>query len=226
MRRRVMGRGRSWLWLLGLATAAAPLGAQELADFDYENLSFRGFSLEFGHLWANRVEDANTVGLRVDLGYLGPGLRIVPTISYWSSQLVGSEVAALEASVERLINREAPGTAPDVDLGTIDWSDFAVGFDAQIVWSVPFNLLTFAGVGAGVHFLNGDGEAIRDTFVEDLLDSAYAGINVHTGLEYPWERFRLYTEGRFELLEDLNYFELRVGGQIMVGPSAPGERGG
>jgi len=221
-----MGWGRSWLWLLGLATAVAPLAAQDLADFDYENLSFRGFSLEFGHLWANRVEEANTVGLRVDLGYLGPGLRIVPTISYWSSQLDRSEVAALEASIERLINQDEPGTAPDVKLGTIDWSDLAVGVDAQIVWSVPFNLLTFAGVGAGVHFLNGDGEAIRGTFVEDLLDSANPGINVHTGIEYPWERFRLHAEGRFELLEDLNYFELRVGGQIMVGPSAPGERGG
>ena len=222
MTRSAMGWGSICLMAFGWVGAGS-LRAQELADFDYENLSFRGFALEFGHLWANRVEEANTVGLRVDMGYLGPGLRITPTVSYWSSQLNRSEVAELEASVERLIDQQG-GPATDVDLGTVDWSDFSVGLDAQLVWSVPFNLLMFAGVGAAVHFLNDGGPAIEGNFVEDLLDSANPGVNLHGGFEYPWEWFRLYAEGRFELLEDLNYFEVRLGGQIMTGPAAPGER--
>jgi hypothetical protein len=207
----------SWL-------GAVPGAAQELADFDYENLSFRGFALEVGRLWGSRIEDANTIGLRVDLGYLGPGVRIVPHLTYWSSELERGEVAKLETSVERLIEGQTGEPAPDVKLGTVDWSDRVLGLDAQAVWAVPGNLLTFAGIGAAVHFLNGDGQAISGTFVEDLLDSAKAGFNVHLGLEIPWERFRLYSVGRFDVLEDLNYLELRVGGQIMTGPSAPGER--
>lgn len=212
--------------LLAAVRPAAPARAQELADFDYENLSFRGFALEVGHLWASRVEEANTIGVRADLGYLGPGLRIVPSLGYWSSRLKGGEVHELEKSVERLIQRQTGEPAPEVDLGTIDWSDLLVGLDAHAVWSVPLDLLTFAGVGAAVHFLNGDGEVVTGTFVEDLLDSAKAGFNLHLGIERPWERVRLYGEGRFNLVEDLNYFELRVGGQLMTGPSAPGERGG
>lgn len=197
--------------------------AQELADFDYENLSFRGFGLEVGHLWGSRIEDTNTIGLRLDLGYLGPGVRITPHFTYWSSELKRSEVAELEGSVERLIQSQT-GEGADVDLGTVDWSDRSLGLDAHAVWSVPGNLLTFAGLGAAVHFLNGDGEAISGTFVEDLLDSAKAGLNVHLGLEIPFDRLRIYGVGRFDILEDLNYFGFRVGGQIMTGPSAPGER--
>jgi hypothetical protein len=93
-----------------------------------------------------------------------------------------------------------------------------------VVWSVPLDLLTFAGAGASVHFLNGAGPAVSGTFVEDLLDTADAGLNVHGGLEAPLsDRFRLWVEARFELLQDVRYGELRVGGQILWGPSAPGE---
>ena len=35
--------------------------------------------------------------------------------------------------------------------------------------------------------------------------------------------FRLYAQARYEFLEDLRYPELRMGGQIMVGPSMPDE---
>jgi hypothetical protein len=111
-----------------------------------------------------------------------------------------------------------------VDLGTIDWSDFMVGLDGHFVWSVPLDLLTYAGGGMSLHFLDGDGESIAGTFVEDLLDSMKPGFNAHGGLEYPLsEGFRLYGEARYELMEDLRYFELRFGGQIMLSGPAPGE---
>ncbi|HEX9887667.1 MAG TPA: hypothetical protein VGA70_14310 [Longimicrobiales bacterium] len=207
------------------AWGTTPALAQDLADFDYENLSFRGVALHGGHLVPSRVEETWSMGVRADLGYLGPGLRIVPHLTYWSSDFKRREVRELERSVEDLIDRENPGDAPhNVDLGTISWSDLALGLDAHVVWAVPFDFLGYAGLGAAVHFLNGDGESIAGTFVEDLLDAADAGINVHAGLEYPWDGFRLFTEARFELIQDLRYLEFRIGGQFMTGRDAPGER--
>jgi len=205
----------------------APAEAQELADFDYENLSFRGIGAEWGYLYPTRVERTQSYGLRIDLGYLGPGLRIVPGVTYWSSPLRDSEVAELESSVEGLIADQINGPSPAVDLGQITWSDIAVSVDAQVVWRVPFGILTYAGIGGAVHVLNGDGAAINGTFVEDLLDSVTPGGNLHLGLEYPlYERLRLQGQGRYEVLGDLQYLEIRLGAQLMVGASHPGEVGG
>jgi hypothetical protein len=212
--------------LLAIATAA-PISGQELADFDYENLAFRGLGVEVGYLWPTSVDPTPSYGVRMDLGYLGPGLRVTPGITYWSSRMKRSEVRELEERVEALVDREAaPGTPPaSVNLGTIDWSDLVLSFDAHVVWRVPFGMLTFAGAGASAHLLNGGGEAVADTFIEDLLDTVTAGGNVHLGLEYPvGDRFRLYGLSRLEFAETFQYVELRIGGQVMIGGPAPGEQ--
>jgi len=212
--------------LLALLGPARGGSAQELADFDYENLAFRGFGVELGHIWPSRVEPAPSYGVRMDLGYLGPGVRVVPGISWWSSEMKAGEVRELEERVEQLIDRQSPGGPPaSVSLGTIEWSDLVLSLDGHVVWRVPYGFLTFAGVGASAHLLNGAGEAIADTFVEDLLDTVTAGGNLHAGLEYPvHEKLRLYGLGRFEVLGDLQYFELRFGAQFHIGASAEGER--
>ena len=198
---------------------APPGGAQELADFDYENLTFRGVGLEWGYLWPDNVEPTPSYGIRVDMGYLGPGLRITPSLSYWSSRMKRSEVAQLENRVDSLIVG-----APSVDLGPIDWSDVAFALDAHVVWRVPYGILTFAGLGASVHFLNGDGVAINDTFIEDLLDSVSAGLGLQAGVEYPLNsHFRIYATGRLEILEDIRYSAIRAGLQFHRGGPAPGE---
>jgi hypothetical protein len=211
--------------VLVLASAQAPAKAeaQDLADFDYENLSFRGVGLEWGYLFPTRVESTQSVGLRMDMGYLGPGLRIVPSVTYWSSRFKRGEVQELEDQVGSLIADQTEGPVPPVDLGVIDWSDVVLSLDAHAVWRVPYGVLTFAGLGVSAHILNGDGAAITGTFVEDLLDSVTAGFNLHAGLEYPMDRFRPYAAGRYEIQGDLQYFEIRLGGQVMFGPSAPGE---
>ena len=224
---------KRWCWLGAMLLCAGSLlcpdgawGQTSLADYDYENLSFRGFSLEGGYIWPTRADPTYTVGLRVDLGYLGPGLRLIPGVAYWSSTMKGSEVRRLERNVDALVEESIDPAAQyeGVDLGTIDWSDFIVSMDAHFVWSVPLDLLTFAGGGMSLHIMNGDGQAIRGTFVEDLLDSMKPGFNAHGGLEYPMsDGFRLYGEARYELLEDLRYLELRFGGQIMLSGPAPGE---
>jgi len=212
--------------LVAMLCVGAPASAQELADFDYENLSFRGIGAEWGYLYPSRVEETESYGLRIDLGYLGPGLRIVPGVTYWSSFLKDSEVAELERSVEGLIASQTGNPSPAVSLGRIAWSDVAVSLDAQVVWRVPFGILTYAGFGGAVHVLNGDGEAINGTFVEDLLDSVTPGGNLHLGFEYPLhERLRLQSQGRYEVLGDLQYFHVRIGAQLMIGEPHPGEVG-
>lgn len=212
---------------LGLFFLAGEANAQSsLADYDYENLSFRGFALETGYIWPTRAEPTNTLGLRVDLGYLGPGLRLIPGVSYWSSRMKDKEVRRLEKNIDALVD-DPYEPIPDftgVDLGTIDYSDFILSMDAHFVWSIPLDLLTFAGGGLSLHIMDGDGEAIKGTFVEDLLDSVKPGFNLHGGLEYPWsDAFRVYGEGRYELMEDLRYFEARFGLQIMLTGPASGE---
>lgn len=220
---------RTWVGAVAIAmaagwTGAAPTTGQELSEFDYENLTFRGVGVEVGYIFPNRVDATPVFGGRFDLGYLGPGFRVVPHVSYWKSSFERAEVQELEMQLETLISRES-GQDLDVDLGTIDWRDLAVGVDGQFVWAVPSaGLLTYAGIGMTAHLLNGEGEAIQDTFIEDLLDALSAGFNAHLGLEVPTsDRVRFYGQAKYELMSDLRYFEVRLGGQIMFSPSLPDE---
>ncbi|GMR14042.1 MAG: hypothetical protein BMS9Abin29_2272 [Gemmatimonadota bacterium] len=209
-----------------LAALAMPgrMAGQSLDEFDYENLSFRGFMLESGYLWADNAENTSSLAVRLDLGYLAPGFRLVPGVSYWSSELDRAQLVGLENRLNELIVARggAPGT---IQLGTIDRRDVAVTLDGSFVWSVPFGLVSFAGAGVSAHFLDGSGADIDGTFIEDLLDSVQAGVNVHLGLEYSLrDRIRIYGSPKFEVLDDLQYFELRFGLHLLWGGLAPGER--
>lgn len=210
---------------LMVLSGAAPLAGQGLADYDYDELTFRGIGFELGYLFPERVDDTPQYGMRVDLGYLGPGVRILPRVAYFSSQMSDAEVAGLERRVAELVFSQNPlSPIPAVDLGVVDWSAVSVGLDAQFVWRVPFGLLSYLGVGFGAHFQNGSGAAIDGTFVEDLLDSTVAGTNVHAGLEWPLtDQVRIYGDTRYEFLGDLRFMAVRGGIQLMVGGPAPGE---
>jgi hypothetical protein len=210
--------------LVLLTLSVAPTQGQDLADLDYEHLSFRGIGLDGGYMWPTRVDPTYSLGLRFDLGYAGPGLRIVPHVSYWSSSLVSSEVTELEDRISQLIEDQTGAPPSVLDLGTIDWRDVAVGVDAHIVWDSLFDLLTYGGLGVSAHVLNGRGPAIEGTFVEDALDSVTAGLNLHFGVEYPLTtRSRVYSVAKYEVTSDLQYFQVRAGWQLMTGPNAPGE---
>jgi hypothetical protein len=204
--------------------APCPAAGQDLADLDYEHLAFRGFGFDWGYLWPTRVERTGSIAMRVDMGYAGPGLRIMPSIAYWSSPLQRSEIAELEDRIAALIADQTGEPAPALDLGRIDWRDVAIGLDAHVVWDSLFDVLTYGGLGVTAHILDGDGDAIAGTFIDDLLDSVTAGFNLHLGMEYPiTDRFRIYSLGKYEVLSDFQYFTARVGWQIMTGPNAPGE---
>jgi hypothetical protein len=217
---------RACLWGLVLGAVLAPRGASAQLDrYDYEYLGFRGVGLEAGYLWANKVDPVATFGARFDLGYAGPGLRIVPGIRYWSSQLKQSEVTELEERLRQIIAEANPGEEPPaVDLGTVKWSDVVLTLDGHFVWEVPLGLLTYLGAGFSAHILNGSGDVVNETFLEDLLDRTSAGVNAHAGLEYLISpAVRLYGTARYEILDDLSYLALMGGFQFMFG-GAPDER--
>lgn len=203
----------------GLGTHAAPAEAQSLADYDYEHLTFRAVGLGAGYLWSDRIEDTEEYSVRFDLGYLGPGVRIVPSIGYWSSQLQAAEIDSLAVRLG----------IPPARLGVIEWSDLSLAVDAHFVWSAPFGLLPFIGGGLGLHALNGTGPAVDDTFVEDLLDDITVGVDGIVGFEFePVNRLRVYVEGRYTAMSSLRYSTVRAGVQIMfsrgsvvVGAAAP-----
>jgi hypothetical protein len=203
-----------------LLLAAIPVQAQSLADYDYENLTFRGIGFDIGYIWPDKVAPTSQISLRLDLGFLGPAVRITPTLSFWSSHLRGRE---LERMADRLSSlpalREQGVVLTANDLGRVDWSDLSLGVDANIVWTAPLDIITFVGAGAGLHALNGRGELIDDTFIEDLLDSTTAGIALLAGVELqPVERLRLYGEARYTLVSKIRYPGLRIGAALMLPP--------
>jgi len=209
--------------LLSLALAASPAAAQGITDLDYEDLTLRGAMLDVGRIFPNRVEGASTIGGRLDLGFLTRGVRATVGVNNWSSFLVREEVAGFEQRLEELVF-EQTGTATTINLGDISWKDTSLHGDVHLLWRVPMGVLTYAGVGGSFHFLNGGGAAIEDTFIEDLLDSVRAGGNVHGGVEVPiTSRLRVVGEARYEILDNLRYMHLRVGGQFTFGALAPGE---
>ena len=210
-----------------VVTSVAPCEtrAQELADYDYENLSFRGISFDVGYLYADNVDDTRTLGVRFDLGFLGPGFRIMPGVTYWESTLAQTEVGQFQTRLGTL-TADQGGTVPagGFDLGDIDRKDIVVSLDGHYVWAVPLNLFFSTGVGLSVHFLNGSGPSIDGTFVEDLLDSVSAGFNLHAALEYPIaDRIRIHGGSKVEILGDLNYVEFRGGLTFIWGGLVQGE---
>jgi len=207
-------------WLAG----AASLAGQTLEDYDYENLRLRGLGLEVGSVWPNKVAATLAYGIRADLGYLGPGVRIASTLAYWSSELKQRELDRLAAQLSRLpALRERGVRIEGEDLGAMDWSDLGLSVDGQSVWVLPARVLGYVGLGASVHVLNGSGALIADTFVEDLLDTVTAGLAVLGGLEFePVPGFRVYGEARYTLQSDLRYPAVRVGGTLFL-PGAGGE---
>ena len=191
---------------------AAPAAAQSLADYDYENLAFRGVGVDVGYIWADKVEDTELYSARLDLGYLGPGVRIIPSLSYWSSQFTRGELEDLALRLS-----QASGTFVEVDsLAPLKWSAISLSLDGHFVWNTPVHILTYVGGGVGLHALNGQGAAIDDTFVEDLLDAIYAGVSALAGFEFePLNRLRVYGEGRYTALNSIQYTSVRAGLQFM-----------
>jgi opacity protein-like surface antigen len=198
-----------------VSLAAAPAEAQRLEDYDYEHLELTGFGFEYGRIWPTKVEVTNAYTVRVDLGYLGPGVRVTPSLSYWTSTLRRAEIERLVESLNAL---PGGGVFQVEDFGVIHWSDLSLMMDVQGVWRTPLGFNPFAGFGLGLHALNGRGDAIEGTFVEDLLDTVTFGGAVSGGLEVtPLPRLRIYTEGRYTLVSNIQFGGVAVGVTLLLG---------
>lgn len=211
-------RRSPWPVLLALCALALPargMAQERHRTYDLRNLAFQGVGGEIGWVAPVRTEPTTLIGARADLGYLGPGLRIVPRFSFWSSKLKNSEVERLARQIQRVCNQTA--TCPPLDLGEIRVSDLALSLDAQVVWETVLRIDTYAGVGGTVHLLNGQGEAIDDTFVEDILDAIAPGADLVAGAELPLGPVRIFGEGRVALSSDTRWVGASVGASVALG---------
>jgi len=212
---------------IGVMLAGVPAGAQEqqpprvdLAEYDYENLQFRGVGMDIGRLWPSNLEETMPVRLRFDLGYLGPGVRIMPSIGYWKADVEEGEIAAFEQQLEERSDLP-PGS---IELGDVEMSDFVLQVDAHFVWTTPIDLFIYVGAGAGLHMLNGQGNGIDDTFIEDLFDSVMPGVSAIGGVEYAIvDRVRVYGEAHFTVVSDILSPGVRAGAAIMLPTNAQGD---
>ncbi len=208
---------KRWITATALAVLLPTgLAAQTWEDYDYENLEFRGLGVEVGGIWPTRVEPTIVFGVRADLGQVGPNVRISPAIRYWSSSLRQAEVDRLADQIRRICERQG-ASCPAFDLGEIRRSDLEISVDGHYLFDIDLPVVPYAGAGLGVHLLNGSGEAIEGTFVEDLLDTLSPGLNLIAGLNVPiGPSLQLLTEARGVLVGDIRYLTLLVGGSWSV----------
>ena len=192
---------------LAAAALAAPavLRAQAAEGYDYRDLRFRGLGPEIGWVFPTEVEPAVSYGLRADMGFVGPGVRIVPSIRYWRSHLRQDELHRVAEQIVSICERQGNTDCPVLDLGRVERSDLELAADAHLVLEASRALALYAGAGLSLHLFNGRGELIDDTFVEDLLDTASPGLDLIVGGSVPIGRLALLTEARFIVTSDIQY---------------------
>lgn len=207
--------------LAGLAVlmaAAAPARAQELSQLDVRNLAFRGLGVWLFGVAPVRSEPAVALQVRSDLGELAPNLRINPSITFWATKFRGREVRRMEDRIEAACERSGTPCS-GIDLGEIHVSDLSLDVDAQYLWTTSVGIEPYAGAGVGLHLVNGRGDFIDNTFVEDVLDAITPGVNVMGGLELPvGPNLRLQGEVRGVLASNARWVGAGFGASWTVPP--------
>ncbi len=202
-----------------------PLKGQELADYDYENLGLRGLSFQYGNVLFKTHEETEVYSVKLDLGFLGPGVRMSTRASYWSSSMLSEELGGFQSSLNQMILTQGgvlPGNG--LQVGSIKREDISLGLEADYVWRIPMKMLFSAGVGASGHLVNGTTEIPDDSFLNGLLDSFTVGFNVHGGLEYlVTDRIRLYGDSRLGIAGNVRFFQFGGGLTFLWGNLLSGE---
>lgn len=152
-----------------LIGVARPAEAQNLEQYDYANLGLRAIGAEVLYVDPSQNDVTVGIGAKVDLGFLGPGIRVVPRFAYWKADVEASSIDELERQLEEVSELE-PGT---VNLGAIDRSAYVFGADVHFIASLA-RVSPYIGAGLDIYALNDDGNAIRDTFLDDLVVTAGA----------------------------------------------------
>lgn len=166
------------VWTLGLTAAVGvrPVPAQNLADYDYDNLGFRSLGVNVTYLGATDTDNGLGFEVRSDLGFLGPGIRVVPRLGFWKENVNVTEIRALEARIAELAL--LPPSA--INLGVIERSVAVLGADFQ--WTTRASRVApYVGIGLDAYLLNDSGAAIEGTFLDDRVITA--GLSAVAGLE-------------------------------------------
>lgn len=202
------------------ASAAAPLDGQGLEQYDYANLRLRGVGGELFLVSPNDHDEAVGFGLRLDLGFLGPHVRVMPRFAFWDSEIEEEEVERLETKLEDVVAEQNPDLPrPVIELGAIDREAYLGGVDIHWVPLITEPVRPYLGVGGEVYLLNGTGDAIEDTFVEDGLDLLTAGVSAVLGLEVQVQGgLTLYGDVRGALVADVRNVSVTAGVAYMVVP--------
>ncbi len=207
---RTGGRSRlGWrrgLLALGLVLAGgAHAQAQTLEDYDYTNLGFRALGVEARWVDASQNESTVGVGIRVDMGFLGPYIRIVPRAGWWKANVNGESVSELERQLEE-VSDLPPGS---INLGELQRTAWNLGLDVQ--WTLQEAVLApYLGVGGDLYLLDDDGEAIKGTFLDSAVITA--GLSGVVGAEINFlSHWRIYSELRGTLVTDASNVSVGLG---------------
>lgn len=203
--------GVAALVIMVFGTVAAPVAAQGLEEYDYTNLGLRAIGVEAFTVDASQNESTIGVGLRLDLGFLGPNIRVAPRLGYWKADVDAGKVGDLEAQLE-----VASGLDPgSINLGTINRSAYVFGTDFQ--WtSRATKVSPYIGAGLDVYLLNDDGDAIRGTFLDDLVVTA--GVSGVLGAQVALSaRWAAYGEFRAAAVTDASNMGVALGIFLMTG---------
>ncbi|HYJ79061.1 MAG TPA: hypothetical protein VEW03_05645 [Longimicrobiaceae bacterium] len=202
--------------LIALLAVPAAAAGQRPEDYDYENLAFRGIGVWFFGVLPARSESTLGLHMRADLGELGPSVRIAPSVTFWSTSIRDGELARMEERIEAACERSGVPCA-GIDLGQVSLSDLSLDVDAHYLWTTGFGLEPYAGVGVGLHLVNGRGEFVEGTFVEDVLDAITPGLNLMAGLELPLGlSLRLQGEVRGVLASNARWVGVGIGGSWTI----------
>lgn len=203
-------------WAMAVGTAilllATPAEGQ-LAEYDYTNLRLRGVGAEIFYVSPHGLDETLGFGARIDLGYLGPKVRVVPRFAFWGSEVTGGELETLATRLEDLVVEQNPGQPrPDIDLGTVERDALIFGTDLHWLPTAEDDVRPYLGLGAEVYVLDGSGAAIEGTFIEDGLDLLTAGASAVAGLEFDLQRgFTVFGELRGTLVADVRNVALTAG---------------
>ena len=201
------GRVRAITIVAGLLLLASSgeVRGQALADYDYTNLGFKAFGVEATWVDPSQNESTIGVGIRADLGFLGPYIRIVPRAAWWSAEVNDSAVRELEQQLEK-VSDLPPGS---INLGSLERTAWILGVDAQWTLQDAF-VAPYLGVGLELYFLDDEGEAIQGTFLDKLVVTV--GVSGLIGAEVNFARhWRVYSELRGTLVTDASNIAVALG---------------
>jgi hypothetical protein len=206
---RCTGPCRIGLTALSLAAVAivgpARLGAQNLEQYDYENLTLRAIGIEGVWADAKDTESAFGFGVSADLGPLGPNVRVVPRFAYWKADIQAEAVRKFEQNLEELCT--PPGC--NIELGSLQRNFWIIGFDLQ--WLPDSARIgPYLGLGGDLYIVNDSGQAIRGTFLDDVVVTA--GVSGVAGVQYDMGRHtRFYVDLRGTLVASASNVAIYAG---------------